>query len=58
MVKSVFEVMPGETPFDVPSASDLADASSFDDFALIFNGNVVSRAKAVVCPLDAQDVSR
>lgn len=24
----------------------------------VFNGNVVSRAKAAVCPLDAEDVSR
>lgn len=24
----------------------------------VFNGNVVSRAKVAVCPLDAEDVSR
>jgi hypothetical protein len=30
---------------------------SFRDYATIFNGNVQTKAKAVVCPLDAQDVS-
>ncbi|KAF9562951.1 hypothetical protein CPC08DRAFT_749159 [Agrocybe pediades] len=30
----------------------------FSDFSTIFNGNVVSAAKAVVCSLDAEDVSK
>lgn len=30
----------------------------FSDYSTIFNGNVVSAAKAVVCPLDAEDVSK
>ena len=30
----------------------------FLDYSTIFNGNVVSAAKAVVCPLDAEDVSK
>ncbi|KJA28830.1 hypothetical protein HYPSUDRAFT_176759 [Hypholoma sublateritium FD-334 SS-4] len=36
----------------------LRDDSSFLDYSTIFNGNVVSAAKAVVCPLDAEDVSK
>lgn len=31
---------------------------SFADYSGIFNGNVVTMAKAVVCPLDAEDVSK
>lgn len=31
---------------------------SFLDYSTIFNGNVVTAAKAVVCPVDAEDVSR
>ena len=31
---------------------------SFAHHSTVFNGNVVSRAKAAVCPLDAEDVSR
>ncbi|KAF7982994.1 hypothetical protein HWV62_24606 [Athelia sp. TMB] len=31
---------------------------SFVDYSRMFNGNVITRAKAVVCPLDAEDVSR
>ncbi|KAJ3509303.1 hypothetical protein NLJ89_g5289 [Agrocybe chaxingu] len=30
----------------------------FGDYSTIFNGNVVSHSKAVVCPLDAEDVSK
>ncbi|KDR75581.1 hypothetical protein GALMADRAFT_248067 [Galerina marginata CBS 339.88] len=30
----------------------------FFDYSKIFNGNVVSSAQAVVCPLDAEDVSK
>lgn len=30
----------------------------FGDYSTIFNGNVQSLAKAVVCPLDAEDVSK
>ena len=33
-------------------------SSSFADYSTIFNGNVVTMAKAVVCPLDAEDVSK
>jgi hypothetical protein len=33
-------------------------AIRFLDYSTIFNGNVVSAAKAVVCPLDAEDVSK
>ncbi|KAJ2918526.1 hypothetical protein MD484_g1863, partial [Candolleomyces efflorescens] len=35
----------------------LCDNANFKDYATIFNGNVQTKAKAVVCPLDAQDVS-
>ncbi|KAF6759991.1 hypothetical protein DFP72DRAFT_805866 [Ephemerocybe angulata] len=35
----------------------LVDSPSFRDYITIFNGNVETRAQAVVCPLDAQDVS-
>ena len=39
--------------------SDLALIfSSFADYSTIFNGNVFTTAKAVVCPLDAEDVSK
>ncbi|KAF8663658.1 hypothetical protein AX16_000900 [Volvariella volvacea WC 439] len=31
---------------------------SFMDYATVFNGNVMSLAKAVTCPLDAEDVSK
>ncbi|KAF5321271.1 hypothetical protein D9619_001611 [Psilocybe cf. subviscida] len=31
---------------------------SFADYSGMFNGNVVTPAKAVVCPLDAEDVSK
>ncbi|PPQ83362.1 hypothetical protein CVT24_001910 [Panaeolus cyanescens] len=34
------------------------DDPGFLDYSTIFNGNVVTAAKAVVCPLDAEDVSR
>ncbi|KZP18370.1 hypothetical protein FIBSPDRAFT_792011 [Athelia psychrophila] len=34
------------------------DDSSFVDYSRIFNGSVITCAKAVVCPLDAEDVSR
>jgi hypothetical protein len=33
-------------------------SSSFADYSSIFNGNVFTTAKAVVCPLDAEDVSK
>ena len=33
-------------------------SSSFADYSTIFNGNVYTRAKAVVCPLNAEDVSK
>ncbi|KAJ3534406.1 hypothetical protein NMY22_g6941 [Coprinellus aureogranulatus] len=36
----------------------LVDNVSFNDYATIFNGNVQTRAQAVVCPLDAHDVSQ
>ncbi|XP_006461325.1 hypothetical protein AGABI2DRAFT_185602 [Agaricus bisporus var. bisporus H97] len=32
--------------------------SSFLEYSTIFNGNVITTAKAVVCPLDAEDVSK
>ncbi len=35
-----------------------SDFNSFLDYSTIFNGNVITIAKAVVCPLDAEDVSR
>ncbi len=31
---------------------------SFLDYSTIFNGNVITAARAVVCPVDAEDVSR
>ncbi|KAF9443992.1 hypothetical protein P691DRAFT_839285 [Macrolepiota fuliginosa MF-IS2] len=31
---------------------------NFLDYSTIFNGNVITAAKAVVCPLDAEDVSK
>lgn len=31
---------------------------SFADFSTIFNGNVKTAAQAVICPLDAEDVSK
>ncbi|KIM40408.1 hypothetical protein M413DRAFT_446588, partial [Hebeloma cylindrosporum] len=34
------------------------DEAGFLDYSTIFNGNVVTASKAVVCPLDAEDVSR
>ncbi|KAF8171880.1 hypothetical protein BJ912DRAFT_994816 [Pholiota molesta] len=34
------------------------EETGFLDYSTIFNGNVVSAAKAVVCPLDAEDVSK
>ncbi|KAH9485621.1 FAD-linked oxidoreductase [Psilocybe cubensis] len=34
------------------------DEPGFADYSTIFNGNVVSASKAVVCPLDAEDVSK
>lgn len=36
----------------------LKSSPSFWDYSTIFNGNVVTASKAVVCPLDAEDVSR
>ncbi|KAJ7099367.1 hypothetical protein B0H15DRAFT_920210 [Mycena belliarum] len=36
----------------------LRDDSDFLEYSSIFNGNVVTAAKAVVCPLDAEDVSK
>lgn len=36
----------------------LRDEPGFRDYSTIFNGNVVTMAKAVVCPLDAEDVSK
>ncbi|KAF8161374.1 hypothetical protein B0H34DRAFT_377906 [Crassisporium funariophilum] len=36
----------------------LRDDPGFQDYSTIFNGNVVTFAKAVVCPLDAEDVSK
>ncbi|KAJ7286911.1 hypothetical protein C8J57DRAFT_1430748 [Mycena rebaudengoi] len=36
----------------------LRDDSDFLEYSTIFNGNVVTVAKAVACPLDAQDVSK
>ncbi|TFK22570.1 hypothetical protein FA15DRAFT_513416 [Coprinopsis marcescibilis] len=36
----------------------LNDDADFVNYATIFNGNVETRAKAVACPLDAEDVSR
>ncbi|KAJ7750109.1 hypothetical protein DFH07DRAFT_828209 [Mycena maculata] len=36
----------------------LKDDSDFLEYSSIFNGNVVTIAKAVVCPLDAEDVSK
>ena len=38
--------------------STLITFASFADYSTIFNGNVVTMAKAVVCPLDAEDVSK
>ncbi|KAH6914077.1 hypothetical protein BKA70DRAFT_1260374 [Coprinopsis sp. MPI-PUGE-AT-0042] len=35
----------------------LYDDSDFANYITIFNGNIEARAKAVVCPLDATDVS-
>lgn len=32
--------------------------TSFADYSGMFNGNIVTPAKAVVCPLDAEDVSK
>ncbi|KAJ7672064.1 hypothetical protein B0H17DRAFT_947822 [Mycena rosella] len=36
----------------------LRDDSDFLEYSSIFNGNVVTVAKAVACPLDAEDVSK
>ncbi|KAJ7496613.1 hypothetical protein FB451DRAFT_199307 [Mycena latifolia] len=36
----------------------LRDDSDFVEYSSIFNGNVVTVAKAVACPLDAEDVSK
>lgn len=36
----------------------LRGEASFQDYSTIFNGNVITIAKAVVCPLDAEDVSK
>lgn len=36
----------------------LTDNHNFREYITIFNGNVETRAQAVVCPLDAQDVSK
>ena len=36
----------------------LISFASFADYSTIFNGNVVTKAKAVVCPLDAEDISK
>ncbi|KAF9012610.1 hypothetical protein BDQ17DRAFT_1232411 [Cyathus striatus] len=34
------------------------DDPNFKDYSTIFNGNVETHAKAVICPLDAEDVSK
>ncbi|KAG7091291.1 hypothetical protein E1B28_010338 [Marasmius oreades] len=34
------------------------DDSNFKEYTAMFNGNVKTRAKAVACPLDAEDVSK
>jgi hypothetical protein len=44
-----------------PIAYPLLDADpcdSFADYTKMFNANVTTPAKAVVCPLDAHDVSK
>jgi hypothetical protein len=40
------------------SSLDWSITNSFTNYISIFNGNVEAKAKAVVCPLDAQDVSQ
>ena len=55
--KFIFEMIQG-----MPTSFFLFElaliSSSFADYSTIFNGNVFTIAKAVVCPLDAEDVSK
>ena len=57
--KFIFEMIQGILRVVFLLCSHLTHIScSFADYSTIFNGNVVTAAKAVVCPLDAEDVSK
>ena len=56
--KFIFERIQGTMPNTFLYSNLALNSSSFADFSTIFNGNVFTIAKAVVCPLDAEDVSK
>lgn len=59
--RSIFETIqgiPSHFFFCVRTLTIVFFSVSFADYSTIFNGNVVTIAKAVVCPLDAEDVSK